>query len=94
MAVEVGRHMPARAAELIKFQAGPVPGVLSPLAHGVMRDRAGRGGMYVICQAPPGRALLGSGVPVFDPWDEGVLLRRVLRPAALAPMAAVSMCLR
>jgi len=84
MAVEVGRHLPARASELIKFQAGPIEGVLCPLAHGVMRDRAGRAEMYVICPAPPGRALLSSGVTVFAPWDEAMVLRAVLRPAALA----------
>ena len=87
MAVEVARQFPARAGELVKFQAGPVAGVLSPLAHGVLRAEGGRGGrtgMFVICQAPTGRALLAPGVASFRPWDEGTLLRAVLRPAALA----------
>jgi hypothetical protein len=84
MAVEVGRAHPARAAELVKFTAGPVAGVLSPMAHGAARDARGQAAQYVICQAPPGPPLLAAGMARFAVWDESALIQQVLRPAAHA----------
>ena len=84
MAIEVAAGAPARAAELHRFLAGPVTGVLSPLAVGPARDGRGRSALYVIYQAPPGRALVAAGLAQFAPWGEGALLNQVLRPAAQA----------
>ena len=84
MAAEVAPHLPARSGELLKFQAGAIPGVLCPLAHGRAADRNGRTGFYVVMPVPPGPALLAPGVGAFPPWPEADILHQVLRPAALA----------
>jgi eukaryotic-like serine/threonine-protein kinase len=83
MAVEVAPGLPARAAEIDRFRAGAIAGVLSPLAHGVARSRAGRGGLFLICEAPPGPPLIAPGSERFAPWDEATLIRTVLQPAAV-----------
>jgi eukaryotic-like serine/threonine-protein kinase len=83
MAVEVAPGLPARAAEIDRFRAGAIAGVLSPLAHGVARNRAGRCGLFLICEAPPGPPLIAPGSERFAPWDEATLIRTVLQPAAV-----------
>lgn len=78
VAIEVAPGMPPRCAALEALLAQPVPGVLSPLAHGPAMLDGRRPAYFVICPAPPGPAL--DAEP--RPWTEGEVLRDVLRPAA------------
>ncbi len=84
MAVQIHADAPARAEALQRFQAGPLPGVLAPIAFGPARDSGGRKAQFLICQAPPGPPILPTGATEFPPWDEQALLAQVLRPAAHA----------
>lgn len=84
MAVAADPGLPLRSAELQAFIAGPVNGVLSPVAHGVGPMPDGRRAPFVICQAPAGRPLRPAGAATTTPWDETRLLYSLLRPAAQA----------
>ncbi|MDE2197456.1 MAG: hypothetical protein KGJ41_00425 [Rhodospirillales bacterium] len=81
MAVPVRGAAPARLHAINQLLAGPVPGLLGPLAHGPARDAAGQQSWFVICEAPPGPPLRAGGSRA-APWGEAALLERVLRPAA------------
>jgi len=78
IALQATPRFPPRAAAL-KAVAGPIEGVLAPLAHGPGSGPAGEGAYYVICPAPAGPPLAPH-----NPWPEHALLEQVLRPAALA----------
>ena len=82
MAVKIAPGVPARAAELQRFLATPIAGVLSPIAAITARDPTGQAAPFMICQAPPGPALVPAGTGQFTPWDEYALLTQVLRPVA------------
>ena len=79
MALQATPRFPPRAAAL-KALAGPIEGVLAPLAHGPGPGPSNEGAYYVICPAPGGPSLAAS----LRPWPEAALLEQVLHPAALA----------
>jgi hypothetical protein len=83
MALAVPAGLAPRATTPLAL-AGPLEGVLAPLALGPGPHAAGGApGLrttYVICPAPPGPPL--TALPA--PWPEAALLEQVLRPAAHA----------
>jgi eukaryotic-like serine/threonine-protein kinase len=79
IAIQVRRDMPPRARAL-QALAGPIDGVLTPLAHGPAPGPRGEAGYFVVCPAPPGPPLAGR----LRPWPETALIAYVLRPIALA----------
>jgi len=75
MAIQVQPRLPPRASALQSLSV-PIPGVLSPIAHGPAAGPAGQQAYAIITQAPPGPPLEAR------PWSETELLHHVLRPAA------------
>ncbi len=80
VAVEVAPGMAPRGLALQALAAGPVPGVLAPLAHGPARLPGRKPAYYVISLAPPGPSLAARP----HAWSEAALFALVLQPAAAA----------
>jgi hypothetical protein len=80
MAVQLRRHLPARAAALPALFSAPVESVLTPLAHGRFRLPDGTEAGCLICPAPPGPPIAAQ----LHPWSEPELLACVMRPIARA----------
>ena len=86
MALEVPPGMAPRAAALRALPESPLPGLISPLAHGPATLPGRKPALYVICPSLPGPSLLAER-PL---WPARELITDVLRPAAavLARLAA------
>jgi len=84
MAIQARRGAPPRAQSIGLLMSSGIPGIMGPLAHGPARDAAGGESWFVICQGPPGSALLSSLHQTFEPWPERDLIEAVLRPVARA----------
>ncbi len=84
MAVQVQPDAPPRAGALAVLGNWTDPGLLAPLACGPATGRDGRAEWFMICAAPPGAPLCGSGLGPLTAWSEADVIACVLRPAALA----------
>ena len=86
MALEVPSGMAPRAAALRALLDSPLPGLISPLAHGPATLPGRKPALYVICPSLPGPSLAADR-PL---WPARELITDVLRPAAavLARLAA------
>lgn len=80
MAVQLQPGQASRVQAIAALAADPPEGVLLPLARGPLVGNDGAERYFIICQAPPGEALVPSGTGM----AEAELLATVLQPAAAA----------